>query len=300
MSNRELARELHSQLNPSQFEDFLSILLKEMGFSEVEVTGRAGDRGIDLKGTWTEENIPGFQVDLAFKIQAKRHTPSTTLNPRYVRELRGTLTSGEWGLIITTGRVTSNTRQEGLSEASRMVSIIDGEDLIDLCIKYGVGIKTDYHIDLSVLATEEVSPAPPEEEPINTLDILNRSLQEEFSQLGSSTIYKSRTKWVIARTSKRYERSDMNYWYGTKTFDLDRVKKYNITHFAFICSNRGVVLLPKEEMLSKIIKDSLSKSVTKEGKIRHYHIQFYEREGSLYWRLKTTDQLIDQYFHSIR
>ena len=65
-----------------------------MGFSEVTVTGRSGDRGIDLEATWTETNVPGLEVDLAFKIQAKRFKPGSTLNPRYIRELRGTLGSG--------------------------------------------------------------------------------------------------------------------------------------------------------------------------------------------------------------
>ena len=72
MNSSELLKEFHSKLSPQQFEDFLSILLGEMGFSDVEITGRSGDRGIDLKATWTETNVPGFEVDLDFKIQAKR------------------------------------------------------------------------------------------------------------------------------------------------------------------------------------------------------------------------------------
>jgi len=85
-----------------------------MGFSDVTVTGRSGDKGIDLQATWTETNVPGLEVDLAFKIQAKRFEPVSALNPRYVRELRGTLRAGEWGLLITTAGVSSKTRQDGL------------------------------------------------------------------------------------------------------------------------------------------------------------------------------------------
>ena len=89
--------DLYNQISSAQFENFLSILLDEMGFSDVAVTGRSGDRGIDPEATWTQKNFPGLEVDLAFKIQAKRLKPSSILNPRYVRELRGTLGSGEWG-----------------------------------------------------------------------------------------------------------------------------------------------------------------------------------------------------------
>ena len=91
MSSEGLLKELYSQLSPEQFERFLSILLNEMGFSDVTVSGRSGDKGIDLQATWTETNVPGLEVDLAFKIQAKRFRPRSALNPRYVRELRGTL-----------------------------------------------------------------------------------------------------------------------------------------------------------------------------------------------------------------
>jgi len=80
--------DLYSQLSPAQFEFFLSKLLEEMGFSDIALTGRSGDRGIDLEAIWTQKTVPGLEVDLAFKIQSKRFQPSTTPSPKYVRELR--------------------------------------------------------------------------------------------------------------------------------------------------------------------------------------------------------------------
>jgi len=117
---------------------------------------------------------------------------------------------------------------------------------------------------------------------ISSQQMLNESLQEEFSRLGTSPIYKSKSKIVIARTSKRYDQRNVNYWYGVKAKDLDRVKKYKITHFAFICSDKGVVLIPTKTMLEEIGKDNLNKTTTKEGKLIHYHIRLYERDGSIY------------------
>jgi hypothetical protein len=49
-----------------------------------------------------------FKVKIIKKQRRKRYTPSTTLNPRYVRELRGSLGSGEWGLLITTAEASGN------------------------------------------------------------------------------------------------------------------------------------------------------------------------------------------------
>ena len=267
-----------------------------MGFTDVTVTGRPGDRGIDLQATWTETDVPGLEVDLAFKIQAKRFAPGSTLNPRYLRELRGTLRAGEWGLLITTAKVSSKTRQDGLADDSRRISIIDGQSLIELCKKYNVGVKTDYRIDLSSMEEEEITPEVSEVTEKTTEQMLNESLQEEFSRLGTSPIYKSKSKIVIARTSKRYDRKDVNYWYGTKAKDLERVKKYKITHFAFICSDKGVVLIPTKTMLKEIEKNNLSKSTTKEGQLIHYHIHLFERNGSIYWRLKTENKSINEFF----
>jgi hypothetical protein len=290
-----LLEDLYSQLTPAQFEIFLSRLLDEMGFSDVVVTGRSGDRGIDLEATWTQKNVPGLEVDLAFKIQAKRYSPST-INPRYVRELRGTLVSGEWGLLITTARTSDNTRKEALSDASRVISVIDGNGLIDLCKEFGVGVKTNYQIDLSFLEEKDVTPEIPEISEKTPLEMLTETLGEEFTRLGTSPIYKSETKTVIARTSKYYEQKYTDYWYGTKAIDLIRVKKYSITHFAFICATNGVVLIPKRIMLQEIEKNNLRKSTSKEGKLIHYHIYLFEDKGSMFWKLKTENKKIDELF----
>jgi len=261
----------------------------------VTVTGRSGDKGIDLQATWTETNVPGLEVDLAFKIQAKRFEPVSALNPRYVRELRGTLRAGEWGLLITTAGVSSKTRQDGLADDSRRISIIDGQSLIELCKKYGVGIKTDYLIDLSSLEKEETTPEVSEVTEKTTQQMLSESLHEEFSRLGSSPIYKSKSKIVIVRASKWYDRKENNYWYGTKAKDLERVKKYKITHFAFLCSDKAAVLIPMKTMLKEIENENLQKTTTKEGQLIHYHIRFYERDGSMYWKLKTESRNINEF-----
>lgn len=155
-----------------------------------------------LKQHGPQKNVPGLEVDLAFKIQAKRLKPSSTLNPKYVRELRGTLGSGDWGLLITTAKVSSKTRQEGLSDSSRVISIVDGQSLIDLLNRYDVGVKTNYQIDLSFLEMEETPSEVPGASEITPQEMLSESLREDFRRLGTSPIYKSQSKIVIARSSK--------------------------------------------------------------------------------------------------
>jgi len=286
-------------LTPDQFEKFLSVLLSEMGFSEVVITGRSGDRGIDLQAIWTERNVPGLEVDLPFIIQAKRLRPKAILNPRYVRELRGTLKPGNWGLLVTTARASGKTLQEGLSDPSRVISVIDGHTLIELCKKYEVGVKPDYRIDLSSIEKEEITtpeaPAPSEKTPEQ---MLSESIGERFSRLGKSSIYKSKSKIIVARISQRYDRADTNYWYATTAKDLERVKKYQITHFAYICSDKGVVLIPTRTMLQEVKRDSLFKSTHEDGQLSHYHIKFLEKNGSMHWKLKKGYKKVDSLFYA--
>jgi len=200
------------------------------------------------------------------------------------------------GLLITTARASSGTHEEGLNDRSRVISIIDGASLIDLCKKYGVGVKPHYVIDLSSIQEEEVAPPTVRVPEVTTQQILKESLQEDFSRIGTSSIYQSQSKIVIARYSQRYDRPDINYWFGTTAKDLERVQRYRITHFAFICGDRGVVLIPTQTMLEEIRNDNLNKSATIEGQLRHYHIHFNERNHSMFWRLKTENRRIDDLF----
>jgi hypothetical protein len=125
---------------------------------------------------------------------------------------------------------------------------------------------------------------------------LNRVLKESFTRLGISSIYQGKSRIVIAHYSQRYDRPDINYWFGPTRKDLERVEKYKVTHFAFICADKGVALIPTSTLFEEIRKDNLNKTLTKEGQLRHYHIHIFERDGSRFWRLKTENRRIDNFF----
>lgn len=75
--------------------------LRKLGFDEIEVTGQSGDSGIDLVATLRKSEIPGIETSIPYKIQAKGINPDVTINPRYMRELREAMSSGERGILIT-------------------------------------------------------------------------------------------------------------------------------------------------------------------------------------------------------
>jgi hypothetical protein len=287
MNNGLIVEELWSKASPKQFEKLLGRLLGEMGFSDVKVTGKSGDGGVDLRAIWTQREVPGLEIDLQFFIQAKRTKPSVPLNPRYLRELKGILKSGEWGLLITTGKVTETTRQSGIEDPSRVVSVIDGKKLAELCKQYKVGVREHFDVDLSSLE-EELAPSPPEQpgEETATDVVLSRALGESFERIGNSPIFKSQTRILLARYSQYYREKSSNYWYGVTPKDLERVKEYHVNAFAFVCDEKGVVLLDVDELKSRIEGGFLWRSPAEGTDLRHFHILLRVMDGKMVWQLK--------------
>lgn len=77
---------------------------------------------------------------------------------------------------------------------------------------------------------------------------LSSVLSECFVKIRNQPIYRSKTKTVIARWSKKHEKAvrAYPYWYGLKVPDIDRTSEYRVTHFAYICENEGLVLFPAD------------------------------------------------------
>lgn len=86
-----ILEQIHDNLSPSAFERLIYALLDKKGFSEIELTAQSGDGGIDLVGTSTQTQVPGLEIDLNYKIQVKRTSPRTSLNPIYLRALKASM-----------------------------------------------------------------------------------------------------------------------------------------------------------------------------------------------------------------
>lgn len=86
---------------PSQFERLCQRVLRESGFTKVEVTGRTGDGGIDGTGVM-RISLLSFQV----LFQCKRYQGNVGAND--IRNFRGAMVGRtDKGLFITTGSFTS-------------------------------------------------------------------------------------------------------------------------------------------------------------------------------------------------
>lgn len=139
----ELDSILHA-MDPFAFERLAQLLLRECGFSQVSVTKKTGDGGIDGTGKLRINGI--FSFNVAF--QCKRFKGSVSAGD--IRDFRGSLTTNiEKGLFITTGSFTRAAREEASSAGKQQIDLIDGEEFINKLLEYRLGVKekTVFEVD---------------------------------------------------------------------------------------------------------------------------------------------------------
>lgn len=133
-------------LSPPGFERICKRLLTECGFQNVEITGKSGDHGIDGIGLLEINDLMNFKV----LFQCKRYKES--VGAGQVRDFRGAMQGrAEKGIILTTGRFTSDAKIEAKRDGVPPIELVDGDKLIEMFEKYELGLKpkTVYDIDLS-------------------------------------------------------------------------------------------------------------------------------------------------------
>ncbi len=133
-------------LPPAGFERFSQRLLREAGFTQVVVTGRSGDGGIDGHGSLQV----GPLISLKALFQCKRYKGSVSASD--VRDFRGAMAGRtDRGIIITTGTFTAEARREGSREGVPPIELIDSEKLFEMLKSLELGLRpvTTYEIDES-------------------------------------------------------------------------------------------------------------------------------------------------------
>ena len=140
---KELLNLLQS-LPPEGFERICQRLLRESGFQQVKVTGKTGDGGIDGHGILEINPLVSFKVIF----QCKRY--QGTVSASHVRDFRGAMMGrADKGIIITTGRFSSEAKGEAVRDGVPPIELVDGEKMVDMFenIELGLIPKTIYEID---------------------------------------------------------------------------------------------------------------------------------------------------------
>lgn len=141
----QLLEVLHN-IPSAAFERLCQRLLRELGFQNVEVTGKSNDGGIDGKGILKLGAVLSFHVIF----QAKRY--KSTVSPSIVRDFRGAMIGrADKGLIITTSTFSREAKKEAQRDGAPPIDLIDGNDLAEKLkeLRLGIGVELIEQVDIS-------------------------------------------------------------------------------------------------------------------------------------------------------
>lgn len=141
---RKKLYEVLVKMNPYAFERLTQRVLRECGFTQVEVTKKSGDGGIDGTGKLRINGI--FSFNIAF--QCKRY--QGVVSSADIRDFRGSLTTNiEKGVFITTGSFSKAAIEEACSPGKQQIDLMDGEEFISKLAEFDIGVKEvkDYEVD---------------------------------------------------------------------------------------------------------------------------------------------------------
>ena len=137
--------EVLKKLEPAAFERLSQRLLRELGFTNVEVTGKSGDGGIDGVGVIKLGGVLSFHV----VFQCKRYVGS--VSSAAIRDFRGAMIGrADKGLFITTGTFTRDARQESQRDGAPPIDLIDGNAFAENLKKLGLGVKIKVVEEVSI------------------------------------------------------------------------------------------------------------------------------------------------------
>lgn len=132
-------------IEPAQFERLCQRLLRELGFINVEVTGKSNDGGIDGKGIIKIGEVLSFHV----VFQAKRY--QGTVSPSVIRDFRGAMDGrAEKGLIMTTGSFSREAKKEAQRDGAKQIDLIDGNEFAEKLKDLRLGVSVELVEDVKI------------------------------------------------------------------------------------------------------------------------------------------------------
>jgi restriction system protein len=122
-------------MSPAGFERLTQRLLRESGFTQVEVTGKSGDGGIDGHGILRMGGLLSFHVIF----QAKRWKGA--ISSSQIRDFRGAMVGrADKGLFITTGAFTKDAIKESVRDGAPAIDLVDGDQLVEKLKQLSLGV----------------------------------------------------------------------------------------------------------------------------------------------------------------
>ena len=156
-AHREPLAQILRGMAPKGFEEFSALLLRRAGFTEVNVTGRANDGGIDGNGYLRINPMMTLRV----LFQCKRYKDNPVTKDDIMKFQAAVMRErAEKGLFLTTSVFTRGARDEALGGACE-IELIDLERLIELLESMSLGLieKKAFSIDHAFFKDFAAKPA---------------------------------------------------------------------------------------------------------------------------------------------
>ncbi len=132
-------------IDPDQFERLCQRLLRELGFVNVEVTGRTNDGGIDGKGIIKLGGVLSYHV----VFQAKRFKGSVSSS--IIRDFRGAMSGrADKGLVLTTGSFTREAKKEATRDGATPIDLIDGNEFAEKLKELSLGVSVEMVEEINI------------------------------------------------------------------------------------------------------------------------------------------------------
>lgn len=128
------------ELDDKEFEILVGHLLTALGFEGSEVTGKAGDGGVDATGELNVANLAKVKVF----VQAKRYKMGAKISASVVRQLRQAIPFGGQGAFITTADYQGGAADVALEPGFPRIGLINGRQLVDLLVANWESIPPDF------------------------------------------------------------------------------------------------------------------------------------------------------------
>jgi hypothetical protein len=128
---------------------FLTRVLEALGFQDVQITQATRDGGADARVAYQRGVVAARAI-----VSAKRWS-NRTVPVDEVRMLRGLKGEEDTAIIVTTGRFSADAQNEAKpGQNQRVVYLIDGDKLIDICKRHQIGVKKVQLPELLILDPE--------------------------------------------------------------------------------------------------------------------------------------------------
>lgn len=142
---RDTLLDVVQSMSPTSFEKLCQRVLRESGFTQVEITGRSGDGGIDGIGV-LRIALLSFQVFF----QCKRYKGS--VGAPVIRDFRGAMVGRtDKGLLMTTGSFTPEAKREATRDGAPVLDLIDGDSLCTILKDLSLGVTTRQVDEVSII-----------------------------------------------------------------------------------------------------------------------------------------------------